>query len=374
MLRELLKNKFPKIQGFLQGFYRFLGRFQFWSPPKTTPSNVEGPECSIYTYLPAVTLSLIIFATYEVINQSLISLFIIILIVLAIQEYSRNKSNPTGTNANESSNQHQEKTADESMPAIEQTNKMKVFGLPGCNFLFSVKRTEILVYLWRQGAESRTEPIDGNSEARPKEQHQNSWPAWLEGLESILKQPLIILGIITVALIALSSISNSRNGLAFTLLTLIAIMLLFTILYDVIPAKAGYLKAFIFVLPLLLIFLLGIGTTNVFLPGNPTNFGTSPALNIILFLNQLEELLIGRTIFYLSIPLFIGLYLEFQQQKKQRGEQNIRQFLNSTKSLIPLISAILSTLAPSLFELITEQEVIATFADIMEQFLIISSG
>jgi hypothetical protein len=68
------------------------------------------------------------------------------------------------------------------------------------------------------------------------------------------------------------------------------------------------------------------------------------------------------------------LYLEFQQQKKQGIEQNIQQFLKSAKSIIPLITAILSAFAPSLFELITEQQVIATFADIMEQFLIISSG
>ncbi len=339
-----------------------------WPTVLNTSANAQR---SSYIYLPAATMLLLTLSTYEVINQSFIPLLIIISIVFGIERYSHYKQNEPIpiTDDIAPATSPQEDSAAESV--IDQPEEARGVELPGCNLLFLIKGREILIYRKQKGVESKI------STSRPSEdgpgaaeQPQTFWPVWLEGLKSISKQPFVILGTIIVALIALSSVSSSLNGLPFTLLTLFAILLLFTIMYDAIPTNLGYLKAFIFVLPLLLIFFLGIGTINVALPVT----GRGP-IETILFLNQLEALLIGRTIFYLSIPLFIGLYLEFQRQKEQSdGKKTVQEFLGQPKSIVSLVTVILSTLAPTLFEQFTNQEVIATFADIIEQLLIVSGG
>jgi hypothetical protein len=335
-------------------------------------------------YLPALSMGLLILATYEVINYSLISLSIIVMLVFFIRWRLESQQESPSVNHLSSPAEKTEglESDDNGSTEIEQKPQASQSTLTnqGCNLLISWGKQGLTTFLWRADAEqvAISPPQEQTETETPPTGPKHPPPTWLQTLTLVLEQPLVILAIIGLALLALGFASSSLAGLAFTLLTLLSITLLFTILYETIPGRVGYVKAFLFTLPLLLIFFLGIGTLDVSLP-----LPNSPFVNIdlartpsryTLFLNDMEELLVSRLIFYLSVPLFISLYLEFQHLKQQGKVQDVRQFLNSVRSRVLLVTGILSALAPSLLSLLKEQPVIATFANLMEQFLIVTTG
>src|SRR5690349_10878759 len=73
-----------------------------------------------------------------------------------------------------------------------------------------------------------------------------------------------------------------------------SIALLFILVYSFLPTQLGYFKAILFAAFLFLVFLFGIGTDD-------------------RLIASLPNILIGRVIYYLSVPLFIGLYLDIHE-------------------------------------------------------------
>lgn len=303
-------------------------------------------------YLPALTMGFMILATYEVINQSFLSFIILIIIVTLIQRFTRRSPNPTVT----------EMTHEQPLTSEPET---KI----GWNISLSYETGQFKLSWGDKQATAVSPPQSNEPRDKPQAAIEPSL-SWLHSLNQILQRPIIIIGIIILALVALSPVTNPLNAIIFNLVTLLAISILFIILYQFLPTSVGYYKAILFIIPFIFIFLLGIGAASIPLT-SPTNSTTS---HFVLFLNQLGALILGRLIYYLTVPLFIGLYLEYTQQRQRGQVENLRQFLVSAKSLIPLITAVLSALAPSLFQLFTQQPIIATFADLIEQFLIISGS
>lgn len=307
-------------------------------------------------YLPALTMGFLVLATYEVINQSFLSFVIIVTIVAYTQHFS--------LKALAADKNREEKELFPETATLAQTISQKMW------MVHTVYEPGKFA---RPGQAKPKATVTAVLDVRPSTVQQeisHSSLVWFYTLRHLLQRPFIIIGIIILALVALSPVTNTLDNVIFSLVTLLATINLFVILYELIPSSVGYYKAVLFIIPLLTIFLLGIGTASTTLTG-PTQGITG---HYILFLNQLDELLLGRIIYYLTVPLFIGLYLEFNHQRQQGKVKDVLQFLSSARSLMPLATAVLSALTPSLFQLITQQPVIATFADLIEQFLVISGS
>src|SRR5262249_4984780 len=69
---------------------------------------------------------------------------------------------------------------------------------------------------------------------------------------------------------------------------------LFLVLYGVLPSRIGYIKALTFGAYLCAMFLIGVGADQ----------------RLIV---TLPQLVIGRAVYYLSVPVLIGIYLDLRQ-------------------------------------------------------------
>src|SRR5262249_26205579 len=85
-------------------------------------------------------------------------------------------------------------------------------------------------------------------------------------------------------------------------LTLTSIALLFILVYDYIPCKAGYVRAVVFASFLFLIFLFGPGTDDRLIASLPT-------------------ILVGRVIYYLSVPLLLGIYFDINRSMQEENQR-----------------------------------------------------
>jgi hypothetical protein len=167
--------------------------------------------------------------------------------------------------------------------------------------------------------------------------------------------------VVVLGLFLIGSVSNSFDQQLFSALTLISTALLFTVVYDFLPEAAGYIRAFFLPAILLLIFIMGIGSNTVCPDQGSACYAP--------FMNNLGNLLLGRVIFYVSVPLFIGLYIEIVENKIPREE-----ILASAGRVRALIALVLSILLPVLYNSLGDQKVITTFADLVQQLLIFNGG
>ena len=153
---------------------------------------------------------------------------------------------------------------------------------------------------------------------------------------------------------------------ASVFLTFAGIALLFILVYPYLPWKQGYLKAAVFALILFLIFLFGIGTDD----------------RLIEFL---PNLLIGRVIFYLSIPLLIGMTSDIYEfmarenkrlaaQGGQKGKITFQeaavQYLRHLQGVFGTLAGIASLAAPVVYGYFSNQPVIVTYFSLLQKLML----
>ncbi len=150
-------------------------------------------------------------------------------------------------------------------------------------------------------------------------------------------------------------------------LTFTSIALLFILLYPVIPFEAGYIKAAIFALFLFLVFLFGLGTDD-------------------RLIASLQTILVGRVIYYLSVPMLIGVYFDihdFMQRENQRRvaagepkeEINFQSastmYFKRLQGIAGALAGILSLAAPSVYAFLSNQPVIVTYFNLLEKLVLL---
>lgn len=154
--------------------------------------------------------------------------------------------------------------------------------------------------------------------------------------------------------------------LVSVLITLVSVAILFVLVYPFLPSKAGYMKAVLFASFLFFVFLFGVGTDD----------------RLIL---SLPNILVGRVIYYLSVPMLIGLYFdidEFMEKENQRrategkDEKPVNlqtagsMYLRNFQGLLSTLAGIFSLLAPSIYAFVSNQPVITTYFSLLEKLVL----
>jgi hypothetical protein len=139
---------------------------------------------------------------------------------------------------------------------------------------------------------------------------------------------------------------------------------LFILVFPFLPFTTGYLKAGVFALLLFLVFFFGIGT--------------DPQL-----IDSLPTILIGRFLYYVSVPMLIGVYLdiqEFTQQEDERlskdGEEKkginreaVSLYFKNLQGILGMVVGILSLVAPALYTFLSGQPTMVTYFDLLEKLI-----
>ena len=148
-------------------------------------------------------------------------------------------------------------------------------------------------------------------------------------------------------------------------ITFSSIAWLFILIFPFLPFRTGYLKAAVFSLFLFLVFLFGIGANT-------------------RLIDSLSNLLIGRFIYYVSVPMLIGIYLdihEFMQQENERlspeGEGNKRltlreassQYFKNLQGIMSTLAGIASLVAPTIYTFLSGQPAMITYFDLLEKLV-----
>jgi len=150
-------------------------------------------------------------------------------------------------------------------------------------------------------------------------------------------------------------------------LTFTSIALLFILLYPFLPFQTGYMKAVAFALVLFLVFLFGIGTDE----------------RLIM---SLPNILVGRVIYYLSVPMLIGVYLDvndfMQKENKRRSAEGEDSkgidfqtasplYFKDLRGLIGTLAGIVSLVAPTVYAFLSSQPVMVTYFSLLEKLLLL---
>jgi hypothetical protein len=154
------------------------------------------------------------------------------------------------------------------------------------------------------------------------------------------------------------------------LLALSAIALLFILLYPLLPFQAGYLKALVLGGYLLALFVLGVGSDD-------------------RLITVLDTLVVGRLIYYLSVPMLIGLYLDIDAvrlagggEREKTGEpgetitlaEAATLYLKRLQGIVGTAGVILSLAVPSLYAILSDQLLVTSYFDLLEQLIRLSVG
>lgn len=148
-------------------------------------------------------------------------------------------------------------------------------------------------------------------------------------------------------------------------ITFASIAWLFVLVFPFLPFKTGYLKAAVFALILFVVFFFGIGSD-------------------VRLIDSLSNILIGRFIYYVSVPMLIGIYLdihEFMQQENQRlspeGEEKkgitlreaSTQYFKNLQGIMSTLAGIVSLVAPTVYTFLSGQPVMVTYFNILEKLI-----
>jgi hypothetical protein len=148
--------------------------------------------------------------------------------------------------------------------------------------------------------------------------------------------------------------------LASIVMTFLALGALFLVVYPLLPSRIGYIKALAFGAYFLVLFLVGIGADE----------------RLIVTLPQLT---IGRAIYYLAVPVLIGVYLDLTYRPTAATSGKPAQpalttpsstadaYLDRLRSRIGAVGAIVSILAPSLYASVAKSPVVASYLDLLNQ-------
>jgi hypothetical protein len=150
-------------------------------------------------------------------------------------------------------------------------------------------------------------------------------------------------------------------------LTFASIALLFVLVYPYLPFKMGYLKAAVFALFLFAVFLFGIGTDD-------------------RLIASLPNILLGRVIYYLSMPMLIGVYLDIQafmqkENKRRSAEDEEKKtidfqtasslYFKNIQGIVSTLLGILSLVAPTAYAFLSSQPVFVTYFNLLERLILL---
>jgi hypothetical protein len=155
------------------------------------------------------------------------------------------------------------------------------------------------------------------------------------------------------------------------LLSFLSTSALFLLLYPLLPFKEGSLKAVVFSLALLSLFTFGIGSDH-------------------RLVASLEQLLVGRFVYYLSIPLLAGIILDVKQMvasepgaevQGKSGEapespisrfrKGLKGYLEQQENILGTIGALASLVAPTLYAAVLNQPLVTTYFQILRVLITI---
>jgi len=164
-----------------------------------------------------------------------------------------------------------------------------------------------------------------------------------------------VLGPAVAALLLLASIVEG----------FLAIGLLFVVLYPLLPTSLGYLKALVLAVFLSLLFALGIGADNRLI-----------ATFVTLF--------VSRFIYYLSIPLLLGLFIDIHTSLEQEQRKRIADgkpatsitfreaadlYFKDVRAIASSALTLASIIAPSIYAAVTGTPLVSTYFDVLDQWL-----
>jgi len=147
----------------------------------------------------------------------------------------------------------------------------------------------------------------------------------------------------------------------------ISIALLFVLIYPYLPTETGYIKASLFALFLFLVFLFGIGTDD-------------------RLIASLPSILVGRVIYYFSVPMLIGISFDindFMARENERLAQENKEnesigftaagrlYFKNLQGLVGTLTGILSLVAPSLYAYLASQPVFVTYFSLLEKLVLL---
>jgi hypothetical protein len=156
-------------------------------------------------------------------------------------------------------------------------------------------------------------------------------------------------------------------SLVSVFLTFTGIASLFVLVYPYIPSRVGYLKATFFALFLFLIFLFGIATDDRLIAALPT-------------------MLVGRILYYFSVPLLIGVYFDIdeymQKENKRRAKAGTDTerisfqtasslYLRNLQGVTSTLAGIISLVVPSLYAFLSSQPVLGTYFNLLEKLILL---
>ena len=325
--------------------------------------------------LPAYATFFLVAATYDVFDQSILSLIILItaIFVLMLYQWHIDKKHKRAKTSRHVPAAPPQGTPPVSAPPVQGTPPMPTPAVQGTHDDPQAPAASPVAedQAKQQALTSPTLVEDdqdqGQDPASTSKENEIS-KRWSRHLGDLLGSPGALIAIILIALIAISPGMTSLGGIVYTLTTFIGSALLFASLYDFLPGQ-GLVKALVYSIPLWLIFVFGIGTSDrgLNLLNDPSI--DSIAMRYALYFQQFPALLVGRVVFYLTVPLLVALFIEFKERQKLQppGEQGFtfRSSLSDFQSKLTLGSAVLSALVPSLYTLATQQPAITTLVDVL---------
>jgi hypothetical protein len=152
-------------------------------------------------------------------------------------------------------------------------------------------------------------------------------------------------------------------------LTLSSIAFLFILVYPYLPFTRGYWKATIFSLILFLVFLFGVGTDD----------------RLIEFM---PNLLVGRLIYYLSVPMLIGVTLDVYDSMERENNQPaakggkrlgltfpvaLRSYLKNFSGQVGTLIGIVSVVMPTVYSFVASQPILIPYFSLLEKLARLAS-
>jgi hypothetical protein len=210
----------------------------------------------------------------------------------------------------------------------------------------------------------------------------------IDRLKTLWKSRFVPIGIALMILFAVenglpstSAILGSTLGLAGAVLMPVLLLIsvvqgfltigaLFIMVYPALPFKAGYLKALTLGLFLLALFLVGTGADD-------------------RLISSIDSLVVGRLVYYVSVPLLIGLYFDIVQfmraeQAKQLAEgkpaaaltieQAAPMYFKQLQGWVGTLGALASLVAPGAYALFAGTPLVTTYFDIIGKLAAVSLG
>jgi hypothetical protein len=141
-------------------------------------------------------------------------------------------------------------------------------------------------------------------------------------------------------------------------MTFLALGGLFLLVYPLLPSRIGYIKALAFGAYFLILFLVGVGADE----------------RLIVSLPQLT---VGRAMYYLAVPVLIGIYLDLRYRPlpappvpptaSPSPGSGAGAYLDSLRGRISTVGAIVSILAPPIYAAVAKSPVVTSYFDLLNQ-------